>query len=393
MAVRRIDLNERRSRVERRHRIAPTLRAATLDEAVDSVLCLHATDPSSVYLAAFARLDGLTVEHLDAALYDERSLVKHMAMRRTLWVLPRHLLGAAQVAASDKVAARERARLVKEVEEAGLFDDGAGWLAEASAQVLATLDDGMPRSSTQLRAELPILEGALTHGAGKSWEVTSPIGPRVLTVLSSAGQVLRATNDGGWNTSRPLWTSAAAWLGAPIERPDPDAALDAMVERWLRSFGPGTEQDVKWWLGSTLGAVRASLSRLAAVQVQLDDGATGWVLADDVEPEPEVEPWAALLPPLDPTTMGWYDRAWYLGEHKAQIFDSTGNGGPTIWVDGRIVGGWRQDDDGAVELQVLDDVGADALGAITVEAERLTEWLDGTRVMLRFPSPLWREGR
>ena len=40
--------------------------------------------------------------------------------------------------------------------------------------------------------------------------------------------------------------------------------------------------------------------------------------------------------------------------------------------DGRIVGGWRQDKDGAVELQMLEDVGGDGRSAIECEAARLS---------------------
>ena len=86
--------------------------------------------------------------------------------------------------------------------------------------------------------------------------------------------------------------------------------------------------------------------------------------------------------------MGWSERDWYLGPYKEQLFDTTGNGGPTVWWDGRIVGGWRQDDAGAVELQMLEDPGRDARDAIEAEAARLTDWFEGTRVLPRFPSPL-----
>ena len=101
-----------------------------------------------------------------------------------------------------------------------------------------------------------------------------------------------------------------------------------------------------------------------------------------------MEPWAALLPSLDPTTMGWYERDWYLGPHREQLFDTSGNAGPTAWWDGRIVGGWRQADDGEVVLQMLEDVGSEGLLALEQEAVRLTAWLGGTRVLPRFPSPL-----
>jgi hypothetical protein len=122
-------------------------------------------------------------------------------------------------------------------------------------------------------------------------------------------------------------------------------------------------------------------------------GKTGYLLPDDLEATDPVEPWAALLPPLDSTTMGWFERDWYLGSHKEQLFDTSGNAGPTVWWDGRIVGGWRQGDGGEVELQMLEDVGADGTRAIEHEAARLTVWLGGTRVMPRFPSPLSKAGQ
>ena len=164
--------------------------------------------------------------------------------------------------------------------------------------------------------------------------------------------------------------------------------MAGLVERWLRSFGPGSAADIKWWLGSDRRGRQAGAADLEAVEVELDGGRIGHLLPDDLEPTPAAEPLAALLPPLDPTTMGWYERDWYLGPYRAQLFDSAGNGGPTVWWDGRIVGGWRQDDSGAVELQLLEDPGRDARAAIDAEAARLTDWFDGTRALPRFPSPL-----
>ncbi|MBA3840833.1 MAG: winged helix DNA-binding domain-containing protein, partial [Thermoleophilaceae bacterium] len=135
------------------------------------------------------------------------------------------------------------------------------------------------------------------------------------------------------------------------------------------------------------GAVRKALADLRAVEVDLE-GQTGYLLPDDVEPTVPVQPWAALLPPLDPTTMGWRDRDWYLGPYKPQLFDASGNAGPTVWWDGRIVGGWRQSEAGEVIVQVLEDIGAEGLRAVEHEAGRLTEWFGGTRALPRFPSPL-----
>lgn len=388
--VRRIDPEERRARLARRHALAPGHRAATVEEVAERLVCLHATDPATVYLSAWARMDAMRVADMERALYADRSLVKHLAMRRTLFVFPRDVLPAAQAGASAKVAASERRRLSKEVERDGLHADGEAWLDAADAAVLAALADGRERTSTELRRELPLLEGAIEYGRGKTWGGQTPVGPRVLTILSAGGRILRASNDGAWTASRPRWAATAAWLGEEIEPMDEADGVRELVRRWLAAFGPGTTDDLKWWLGGTLTAVRRALAELGAVEVRLGGGETGWVLPDDVDPVDAVAPWAALLPSLDPTVMGWFARDWYLGEHREHVFDRNGNAGHTAWWGGRIVGGWRQDAGGVVEVQHLDDVGAEALAALEAEAARLTEWLAGTRLAPRFPAPLAR---
>jgi Winged helix DNA-binding domain len=353
------------------------------------MVCLHGTDPVTVYLSAWARVEGMGVADMERALYVDRSLVKQLAMRRTLFVFPRETLGLAQAAAGSRVAAAERLRLIRDVEAAGLHADGERWLAEAEREVLAALADGREATSSELRAEIPLLEGSIPYGEGKSWGGRLAIGPRVLTVLSAAGRVVRASNDGAWTTSRPRWSSLEAWLGEETTAYSEADGVAGLVAQWLRAFGPGTVADLKWWFGSTVGVVRRALTELRAVEVDLD-GRTGYLLPDDLEPTEPVEPWATLLPPLDPTTMGWIERDWYLGPYKEQLFDTSGNAGPTIWWDGRIVGGWRQADSGEVALQLLEDVGAEGERAVEDEAARLTEWLGGTRVLPRFPSPLSR---
>ncbi len=348
---------------------------------------LHGTDPATIYLSAWARVDGMSTTDLEQALYVDRSLVKHLAMRRTLFVVPREVLGVVQAGASDRVADIERRRLIRDVERAGLHRDGTRWLSRASKQVLAVLSDGRQATSSELRDEIPLLEGRIAYGEGRSWGGSVPVGPRVLTTLSAAGHIVRASNDGSWTTSRPRWASMTSWLGEPLEVPPHAEGVAGLVERWLRAFGPGTAVDIKWWLGSTQAAVRQALAHLEAVEVDLD-GRLGYVSGDDLEQPDPVEPWAALLPPLDPTTMGWFERDWYVGAHRHQVFDTSGNAGPTVWWNGRIVGGWRQTDTGEVDVQMLEDVGAEGLHAIEREAERLTDWLAGTKVLPRFPSPL-----
>ena len=70
------------------------------------------------------------------------------------------------------------------------------------------------------------------------------------------------------------------------------------------------------------------------------------------------------------------------------LFDSVGNAGPSIWVEGRIVGGWAQRPDGRIALQLLEDVGSDARQAIDASAGRLEAWLGPERFRTVFAGPL-----
>src|SRR3954470_453261 len=191
-ATRRFTLAERRSRIGRRHALARTDRAASVVEAARRVVCLHATDPATIFLSAQARVHGMSVADLERALYVDRSLVKHLAMRRTLFVFPRERLADAQAGASDRVAAAERRRLADVVEKAGLHRNGTRWLEKASSAVIAALSDGRERTFAELREQVPLLDGAIAYGEGKTWGGQVPIGPRVLTVLSAQGAVVRA---------------------------------------------------------------------------------------------------------------------------------------------------------------------------------------------------------
>jgi hypothetical protein len=172
------------------------------------------------------------------------------------------------------------------------------------------------------------------------------------------------------------------------------AGYAELVRRWLHTFGPGSTKDLKWWLGSTVTAVRRALNDLGAVEVSLDSGGTGWVLPDDLDESEPVEPWAALLPVLDSTTMGWKERDFYLDPQDVPyLFDTAGNGGTTAWWDGRVVGCWVQDPDGVVDVVLRHDPGGEAREALEAEATRLTGWLDGVRIASVYSSHQMKSAR
>jgi Winged helix DNA-binding domain len=390
MAARRIGVDERRGRLARRHRLAAGSRATGPVQAASSTVGLHGTDPSSVYLAAGARMPSAEPATIERALYEDRQLVRILGMRRTMFVVPLDLAPVVQAACTRAIAVQERRRTIQLLTRCGVAEDPAAWLAEleeATVQVLATHGAG---TAAELSVHEPRLRTQLLLAEGKSYAASQSVSTRVLAQLAAEGRIIRGRPRGSWTSSQYRWTPIEAWLEEGMDDLPTDTARVELVRRWLAAFGPGTPADLKWWTGWTAGEVKGAVEKLGAVEVDLD-GATGLVLPDDLEPEPPVEPWVALLPALDPTVMGWARRDWYLGEHGKVLFDRNGNAGPTIWWAGRIVGGWAHRKDGEIAYRLLEDVGAEAAGAVTAAADRLRAWIGDVRITPRFRTPLERE--
>ena len=385
-----IDTSERRARLAIRHHLAPVARAASVDSVARDLVCLHATDPASVYLSVWARMTDPTISAVEKALYEDRSLVRMLAMRRTMFVVPAEDTSLFHSAASLAIARTERPRTEGLVAMLGV-PDPAAWLRDAEAATLAALADRDEAAAQELSKVVPALREQVLVNAGKKYEGKIGLSSRVLLQLGLEGEVIRGRPRGTWISSQYRWALTTDWLGRRLEaRPEAESRAE-VIRRWLARFGPGTEADLRWWTGWTAGSVRAALAAIGAVKVDLDGTDAGFVLPGDVEPTPAPEPWVALLPCLDPTTLGWKSRGWYLGGHGGQLFDSNGNAGPTIWADSRIVGGWAITFSGRVVTKLLEDIGTDASRLVEAEAGRLEKWLATTTVVPRFAPPLHRE--
>ncbi|WP_329002009.1 winged helix DNA-binding domain-containing protein [Kribbella sp. NBC_00709] len=389
-----IGVEERRARLGRRHRLGAGCHADDPVEAAASMVALHATDPATVHLSIAARVPDSDVAGTERALYDDRSLIRMLGMRRTVFVVPTPFAPVVQAACTDDIAVKQRKLLVKHLNEAGVAEDADAcgrWLAAVEESTATALSLRGSATAQELSADEPRLRTRLNMATGKTYAAQPYVTSRVLFQLSAEGRIVRGRPLGTWLSGQHQWSPSADWLpGGLGDRPVAEEARVMLARAWLASFGPGTAADLQWWAGWTGGQTKKALAAVEAVAVDLD-GQVGYVLPGDEAPEVPVEPWVAFLPGLDPTPMGWKERDWYLGPHKSKVFDNTGNIGPTIWADGRIIGGWGQPESGEVRYELLEDVGSDTTALVESEAHRWTTWLAGVRVTPRFRSPLEKQ--
>jgi Winged helix DNA-binding domain len=389
--VRRISAAERRARLGLRHALAPGALAASPAEVATSLVAVHGTDPSSVYLGILGRMAGGSIAAVERALYEDKTLIRLLGMRRTVFVTTLDGAAVVQAACSDAVAASERRKLLRWLTDMNLAPDTEGWLAGAEQAALDALAQRGEATAAELATDDKRLAVQVVLGDGASMGARFGLSSRVLFILAAQGKVARGRPNGSWTSHQYQWTPLSVWC--PDGLPE-WTARDAEVElarRWLHSYGPATVGDLQWWTGWTKTQVRRVLSELKPAEVDLD-GVPGIMLASELDdPVPAVEPWAALLPGLDSTPMGWRARDWYLGEHAGRLFDQTGNIGPSLWWNGRIVGGWAQDRDGQIVCRFLEDAGSDAAAAAQRAAARLASTLGGVRLAPRTRGRTWLE--
>jgi hypothetical protein len=390
----RIGVRERRARLGLRHRLAPGSQPAAQPdgpaEVARSLVAVHGTDPSSVYLGILARLAGGGGSDVERALYQDRTLIRLLGMRRTVFVATLDNAALIQAACGRAVAARERRKLLGYLAESDVPGDMPGWLADVEQAALGALAARGEATAAELAGDDPRLRTQIVLSRGKAYEGRQNVASRVLFLLAAQGQVVRGRPRGSWTSHQYRWSPMEMWCPGGLADWPTEAAEVELARRWLHAYGPATPDDLRWWAGWGKTRLSRVLTELKPAEVDLD-GAGGIALAGDLAPVPEMAPWAALLPGLDSTPMGWQQRDWFLGEHGPRLFDRSGNIGPTIWWDGRIVGGWAQDRGGEIVCRFLEDAGCDAAAGVEAAAQRLASLLGDVRLSARTRGQTWLE--
>jgi hypothetical protein len=349
-------------------------------EAVTRALfALHATDSASVYLSVLARSATSTLADVAAAMYEQRSLVRWMAMRRTLFVFTRADIPTVQAAVSTPLAATLRRRLISQLQRNGtepaIDEDIGRWLARLEARTEAALTRRGTATGTQLADDEPGLRTRLLARApsDRPQNVTTS----VRTMMSADGRLVRATPTGPWTSRQHRWEPISRCWPQGLPPIDTAQAQRDLARGWLERFGPATIEDLQWWTGWNKTATRRALDGLPIEDIDLH-GHLGMQLVrptdnatDDLADEAPSPPTATLLPALDPTPMGWKNRDWMFGIDPSLIFDRAGNIGPTLWWDGEIIGSWATTPGGELRTQIVADRGAEARAAIDHAAARL----------------------
>ena len=137
-----------------------------------------------------------------------------------------------------------------------------------------------------------------------------------------------------------------------------EVAQVGSVRRWLRAFGP-YDRRPQVVDGLTVGEVKRALRELEVAEVRLDHGDVGVALAMTLKPSGRVEAVDSVAASARSNANGVTPSARGCSDRTARGYSTVpGNIGPSVWSDGRIVGGWAQRKNGTIAFELLEDIGA-----------------------------------
>jgi hypothetical protein len=319
--------------------------SAVLDPAgVAGLLCgAHAQILTAAEFSIGRRIAGATRAEVRRALWEDRTLVKTFGPRGTVHLLP---------AVDLPMWTGALSALPSSVPQHPV---GVRFTAGQEAEVIAAIDDAL--ADAGLPAEgltVDELTEAIAERAG-SWAVERTMDafqdkwPRWRQLTSTAahrGMLCFGPGRG----RKATYSHPRRWLPgfSPAEG---DAALRALVLRYLHAYGPVAPQHFARWLAISPRYAVELFGRLAddssgadVERVELD-GEQGWVAAGDTGTPSGPHRGIRLLPYFDPYVVAGQPRGrLYPGAAAARALSPSGQAGnyPVLLVDGVVGGVWHQ---------------------------------------------------
>jgi hypothetical protein len=211
-----------------------------------------------------------------------------------------------------------------------------------------------------------------TVGRPELMELRQDAGPSAWGTIDTDVELLRVPPSGTWERRRAHSFGLADDVLGESEPPDPDAAAEHLIGRYLGGFGPASPNDIAAFTGIPPADVKVALARMT-VRRFVDERGRELVDVEDAPLPPADTPAPVrFLPTWDAMLLIHARRTGILDEAYRKVIFSTKvpPSFPTFLVDGRVVGTWKHADDRIV-LDLFEPIPKAARRELDDEAERL----------------------
>ena len=328
---------------------------------------IHAQVMSAALAQFWARTKGIGPEDMHDRLWKKRTLVKTWCMRGTLHIVPK---GDLDVFAG----ARRRVSTDRETQWMKYFRVSYSDLDEVTLAIRNALDgkaltrsELMEKIAKLVRPKLRLLLKSswneLLHPA--SYEEVLCLGPQI--------------------ASESTFVSPKDWLKSWKIRLTPEESRVALLERYLRAYGPSDRLEFAAWAG--LDPINAKPTWESMLDKMIEVAYCGrrtWLLKDDLDAllRSEFRDTVRLIPNFDVYLAG-RDRGVLTsskGEHK-KVYREAGWVSAVILLQGKVGGVWSaktQKDKLLLNIESFVELGSDFRRSVEEEAEAYADFLDSS---------------
>jgi hypothetical protein len=357
-----------------KHHLLERASRKDLDKVVGDICGLHAQAARSPYLALWSRVEGFEDQLLDKALFVDKSLVKTWVMRGTL-----HIISAEELPVYNRSLRRMW------FEHHGRYMRAPEWpsLEQRRNQIYPKILQALTTKPLK-RKELSEKVRSLLKDGSLPYE----------RLFSGWGGILKETAyDGLTVHAEPCerescFSNLRWWLPRiKLDSISEEEAQKRLFIKYLRGYGPATQQDFSLWSGSMAGDAKRAIENASSMIEQIEvEGAKGkfWLLKDDMkvldstdlaEPAP-----VRLLPKFDSILLGHRDRSRIIKEqHKRLVFKpKVGDIAATVVIDGQIAGTWRHTRKRrtlAVAIRPFGNIARDDMAEVKQQASELGQYM------------------
>jgi len=321
-------------------------RRVPLPRALERLGGIQAQYAPSMYIGLWSRLGGFQRDTLTRAL-NRRTVIQATLMRSTI-----HLVSARDY---WPFAAGTREARWESWQRAYKRSGPSPATVRAAARRINRMLDGGPRPRAEL---VDGIDGALFGGA------------------SSRLDLVRVPPSGTWERRRAdLFGRAEEWIGPAPEIAE-EEAIELLIRRYLRAFGPASVPDVVNWSGLQPVTVKEALERLELRQFRDEKGGLLLDLPRAPLKREDTPAPARFLPTWDATLLVNCRRTQILPErHRPKIFHIRNPQSETTFtVDGAVAGIWKLED-GRVRLHPFGRLRREDRDELEAEAARLAGYI------------------
>ena len=309
-----------------------------MPRVVSDACGLQAQVLSGAALSLSARVDNITMEDVEDALWKHWTLVKTWAMRGTPHLLSSYTLSTYVAALKtrhdlhgEKISYRIRPGP----------EDKKYEITKAEQEQITKAIDNALNQHTLTREELaheivkgtklrPILQSHLLSGFGS-----------LLQQAAHQGSLIFGPSQG----AKVTFTRPDQWLGRQ-DQPSSEQALRTLLRQFYSTYGPATFEDFAHWWGVSAPEAKPLEQLIAGELEQVEfDHQPSKMLSHDVDQIYSIDEAQSirLVPSWDTYVMFYHPREFFVSQaYRTRIFRQIQGTAPVLLVDGIAAGTWEK---------------------------------------------------